>query len=146
TLVFLCAVAAIVLGLDVKRFLDTPLARADDTIVNIAPGMGFAAITDLLQAQGIIGKPRDALYFSLYARYTGMATQIKSGRYRVPAAIHPAALLTLLTSGKTVRYRITIIDGWTFADMRAAVAATDELEHTLAGKTAADIMAALGHA
>jgi len=144
-LVLLCCVAVVALGLDAKRFFDAPLVRDSATTVSIDPGMSFAAITDLLGSRGIIEKPRNVLYFSLYARLTGQATQIKSGRYRVPASIMPRQLLALLTSGDTIQYRITIIEGWTFAEMRQAVAASKQLEHTLKDKSAAQIMAALGH-
>lgn len=143
--VLLCCAAAVALGVDAKRFFDTPLVSPAAAIVSIDPGMSFAAITDRLQQEDIIGKPRYALYFALYARATGAATRIKSGRYRLPAQFTPQQLLALLTSGKTVQYRITLIDGWTFAQMRQAVANDPELKHTLKGKDAAAIMAALGH-
>lgn len=143
--VLLLLVAAGALSADVARFLDQPLTGDSATTVVIEPGMSFAAVTQRLADEGIIDKPRYQQYFALYARYTGAARQIKSGEYRVPAAATVGELLALLTSGQTVQYRITIIEGWTFAEMRKAIAAQDAIKHTLQDKTAAQIMALLGH-
>lgn len=144
--VVLCCVAAGAVTVDAAQFFSTPLTRPTETTIVIKPGMSFAAITQRLRNKGIIKKPRYGAYFSIYARLTGAARKIKTGEYRVPASLMPKELLALLTSGKTVQYRITIIEGWTFAEMRQAVAAHDAIKHTLKGKSAGQIMAALGHA
>lgn len=133
------------LAADVARFLHTPLANTTDTTVVIEPGTSFTAITASLERNGVIDQQRYRLYLSLYARFKGAAQAIKSGEYRIPPGQTPAQLLALLTSGNTVHYRVTIIEGWTFAEMRDAIAAQDALKHTLKGKTAGEIMAALGH-
>lgn len=141
---FACLAAA-VLAADVAHFLTTPLASETDTTVVIEPGMSFQAVTQLLMDKGVIANERYKTYFPLYAQYRGAAQKIKSGEYRIQSGQTPRELLALLTSGNTVRYSITIIEGWTFAEMREAVAAQEALKHTLKGKSAAAIMAALGH-
>lgn len=141
----LLLVAAGLLAADVARFFSKPLTGDSATIVVVEPGMSLTAVTQRLRDEGIIDKARYQQYFALYARFTDAARRIKSGEYRVPAATSAAELLALLTSGNTVQYRITIIEGWTFAEMRQAVAAQDALEHTLQDETAAEIMALLGH-
>lgn len=144
-IVLLLCIAVGALAADVARFLTTPLAHGTDTTVVVEPGMSFQAIAELLRDKGVIANKRYQKYFSLYARFKGVAQDIKSGEYRIPAGQTPPELLALLTSGDTVQYSITIIEGWTFAEMREAVAAHDALKHTLKGKSAAQIMAALGH-
>lgn len=141
---FVCLAAAVVAA-DAARFLGNPLANDTDTTVVIEPGMSFGAIAELLVDKDVIANERYKIYFSLYARYQGAAQEIKSGEYRVPSGQTPHQLLKLLTSGNTVRYRITLVEGWTFAEMRQAIATRDALQHTLKGKSAAQIMAALGH-
>jgi UPF0755 protein len=41
---------------------------------------------------------------------------------------------------------LTVVEGWTFADMRRVLEAHPQLKQTLRGKETADIMAAIGHA
>lgn len=143
-LLFLFLAAAVVAA-DVAHFLANPLANDADTTIIIEPGTSFQAVAQKLVAKGVIANQRYKTYLSWYARYKGVAQDIKSGEYRIAKGQTPAQLLQALTSGDTVRYRITIIEGWTFAEMRKAVAAHEALKHTLKGKSAAQIMAALGH-
>jgi len=145
-IVLLLCLATALLAIDVTRFLHAPLANTAATTVMIKPGTSFRAVVDLLADKGVLDNQRKRIYFMAYARYVHKADGIKSGEYRVPAGQTPAQLLALLTSGKTIKYKITFIEGWTFAQMRAAVAANDVLEHTLADEDDAHIMAALGHA
>lgn len=50
------------------------------------------------------------------------------GEYRVPPATTPDALMDLLASGDVISYPFTLIEGWTFRDLRAALARTEDLD------------------
>lgn len=143
--VLLLCVAVGLLAADVTQFLKTPLTPPAATTIVVEQGMSFADIMQRLEAKGVIKEPRYSAYLSIYARLTDSARKVKVGEYRIPAKVKPKRLLALLTSGDTVQYRITIIEGWTFAEMRHAIAAHKAIEHTLKGATAAQIMQRLGH-
>ncbi len=138
-------VAAIVVGVDATRFFTHPLNNAQARRLTIKPGTDFRAVARQLGREHMLAHPRDALYLSLYARFSGQASRIKSGEYEVPARLAPIPLVHLLVSGKTRQHRLAIVPGWRFARLRQAMAHDNALQHTLAGKSNAQIMAALGH-
>jgi UPF0755 protein len=80
----------------------------------------------------------------LYARATGADARIRAGEYAVPAGTTPRSLLALLESGAVIQHAVTIVEGWTFRELRAALEAEPYLDHTLAGQDEAAVMVALG--
>ena len=141
----LLLVGAIALAVDAARFFFNPLPNEQGKLIAVDPGMSFRAIAGRLADEGVIAKPRDVRYLSLYARATDQAHRIKSGEYVVPAGQTPAHVVALLVSGNTRQYRLTLVEGRRFSDIRRRLADNDALKHTLAGKSDAEVMAALGH-
>ncbi|TCT20992.1 endolytic transglycosylase MltG [Thermomonas haemolytica] len=127
-----------------QRFADTPLAGVGpDASVVVARGDALPAILRHLRAQGVAtGTP---LYWQLLARQTGAAGHIQAGEYALPAGITPRALLVAMRDGKVLRRRFTIVEGWTFRQLRAALDAVPMLVHRTTGMDDAALMAALGH-
>jgi uncharacterized YceG family protein len=72
--------------------------------------------------------------------------QVKTGRYDIPAGASPAEILRQLAEGRVVLETLTIVEGWTFADMRRVVEAHPQIKVTLRGKEIPELMAAIGHA
>jgi UPF0755 protein len=81
-----------------------------------------------------------------YLRVHGVKPRMQSGAYELPAHSSPAQILALFAEGKVILEQITVVEGATFADFFAALEEHPRIAHTLHGKTAAEIMAALGHA
>jgi len=107
----------------------------------IPPGTGLRGAARLLEKAGIeVG----ALQFELLARATGRSTAIKAGNYELAAPASPRALLDKLTRGEVAQAEITIIEGWTFAQLRAALDASPLLRHDTTGMGDADLMRRLG--
>ncbi|HNQ03758.1 MAG TPA: endolytic transglycosylase MltG [Thiobacillaceae bacterium] len=98
------------------------------------------AIRDM-EAAGALRHPR---LFELLARMMGKAQAIKAGSYGLPEAVTPLALLRKITVGETVLGKVTVIEGWTFADMRRALDAQADLRHDSAGMSDAELMRAIG--
>jgi UPF0755 protein len=71
--------------------------------------------------------------------------RIRSGRYEIPAQASPEEILRQLVEGRVVLETLTVIEGWTFADMRRAVEAHPQIKVTLRGKEVAEVMSAIGH-
>jgi len=72
--------------------------------------------------------------------------QIRVGRYEIPAQATPDQILDQLESGRVVLETLTVIEGWTFADMRRAVEQHPQIRLTLRGRDVAEIMSSIGHA
>ncbi len=74
----------------------------------------------------------------------GKGKPIRAGTYAVPAGLTPIGLFHKLVSGDEMMFSLTIPEGWTFRQMRAAVDAAPNLKHTTAGLSDAELMTALG--
>lgn len=136
--------AAIVL-LDFLRFLHAPLnASAKEPLtLMIEPGSPVGRVARDLVAEDWLERP---LYFRLAARLSGAATRIKAGEYAIPAGQTPRRLLERMVAGDVKTYRLTVIEGWTFAQMMEAVRQHRVLEHELPGDADAEaVMAAVGY-
>ncbi len=117
----LAAGAAAAYGWHRLGWLDAPLASAGGSaIVEITPGMSFAAIVDRLHDRGIVDDP---LVFELYGRYVGVGSRLKAGTYAVDLSQTPRALLDALEAGTLPpEARVTVPEGlnrWQIADLLA---------------------------
>jgi UPF0755 protein len=93
-----------------------------------------------------IAKASTANASLLYAwfRLSGKARQIKAGTYAIDNKTTPSSLLKKLVAGDEILYSIAIPEGWTFAQMRAAVDKAPYLQHATAKLTHAQLMTKLG--
>lgn len=127
---------------DYRNFLDEPLTLPPDGLVYaVAPGETVRGIAADLAAAGVLSAP---LYLRLHARQTGLAARIHAGEFRLEPGLTPRGLLELLVSGRTVQYSLTLLEGWTFAQVRQALASHPVLRQTVAELDDAAIMAKLG--
>lgn len=128
-------------GYDYQAFRQTPLAAPPKgAVVEIAPGSSVRGIAQDLAAKQLIDSP---MYFEILARSSGAAARLQAGEYRIEAGMLPEAFLQLLVSGKVMQHTLTLVEGWTFRQMLAAVQAHAALKQTLQGKSTQDIMATL---
>ena len=141
--IILAGLAGILLWNHYKAFLDTPLALPEQGMVlNVPQGMSLGKLARQLEQQKIL---EDARLLRLYGHFNPEATRIKSGEYQLSAGLTPATILDLLVSGKTISHSITLVEGWTFAQMVQAVNGHQELHHSLKGPSSQEIMQRLGY-
>jgi len=69
---------------------------------------------------------------------------VRAGEYSVEPGTSPRTLLALFVNGAVVNHALTIVEGWTFRDLRRALAHEANLKHETSGRSDAEIMAALG--
>jgi UPF0755 protein len=93
---------------------------------SIAPGSGVGAAAQQMAKAGVPVNPQ---LFNILARVTGEAGRIKAGSYELKPNTSPRRLLTQLVRGEFAQEAITIVEGWTFRQMRAAIAAHGRLRH-----------------
>jgi len=140
---FAVAVLAVSAGYVVLgRFMDRPLAVGDAPFtIDVPAGQPFAATARELEARGVLEHPE---WLRAYARFTGADARVKAGEYEIGPGTTPRELLRLFESGEVVRHSVTIVEGWTFRSLRAALERSPYLDNTLAGQDDAAVMAALG--
>ena len=55
----------------------------------------------------------------------------RAGEYRLDAGLLPADLLNLLASGRVIQHRFTLVEGWSFRQLAAALIENPVLVHEL---------------
>ena len=84
------------------------------------------------------------LTFEILARMHGHATRIQAGNYEISGVTTPLKLLEMITSGMRGQDQLAIIDGWTLAQLRAALDGHQALRHDTKGLTDAELVTRLG--
>ena len=128
---------------DARRVLEMPLRLEQPQSHEIVSGTPLNAVTAALQARGIVEHPRLGIYLSLYARITGLASELKAGEYELTPGMSGLDALRLFTSGKVLLHELKLIEGWTAEQALQAIAADPNLRHTLDLGAGADWMAAI---
>lgn len=77
-------------------------------------GTGVAEIGEILYQQGLINNP---MFFKFYSRITEQGHKLKAGEYEIPAGSRMPDIVSLLASGKTIRYAFTIPEGYTIFEV-----------------------------
>ena len=119
---------------------------ADNTaavVVKIPAGAGLRAALSAVSAAGALRQPR---LLEWYARWQRSGTTPKAGRYLIEAHATPLQLLQQLQEGRVILEQLTVVEGWTFAQMRQALAADPNVTHEWAGLDDRALMANLGQA
>ena len=146
-LVVLLAIAVAIAwaGLGYVHFTRTPLGvRSTGQTLEIAKGEGFSGIVTQLRR----GKLSDAspLFWRALAWRLGVANRLHAGEYALAPGMTPTVLLENMAAGRVLHHRVTLVDGWTFAQVRQALQKAPKLAHDIAGLSDADVMAKLGDA
>jgi len=88
-----------------------PKAKAGEvTAVVLERGSGVGKIGSTLQDAGVI---TSAGLFTLAARLTGAASDLKAGEYEIRSGASMASVLADIRAGRVVRRLLTIPEGWT---------------------------------
>ncbi len=110
--------------------------------IEVEPGTSVRSVLGRLESGGSV---RHARAVEWYLRLHGLKPHVQSGEYELPAHASPAEILRLFEEGKVILEQVTIVEGATFADFLDALEQHPRVVHTLHGKSAVEIMAALGH-
>jgi UPF0755 protein len=80
----------------------------------------------------------------LWFRLSGDARKIKAGSYELEAGVTPRSLLKKLVSGDQAFKTVTLVEGWTFSQVREALSKAEHLRQETRGLSADLIMEKLG--
>jgi UPF0755 protein len=116
-----------ILGVQFRNFVTTPVSvPPDGAQFEIKPGSSFGQVSRQLADRGIITQPE---MFRWYARLSGNAGAVQAGEYFIEAGTTAAGLLDKFVSGVVQLYSFTIVEGWTFRELIAALNASDLIEN-----------------
>lgn len=104
-------------------------------------GSSLSAVARQFERDGLLDSPR---LFVAFARLLGRAGQIKAGVYQLDQAVSRMELLTMITRGNVSTSRVTIIEGWSFRQLRDALDASPHLRHDTQGLSDSEILQRIG--
>jgi UPF0755 protein len=141
-IVLIVAVAAgVVAYRDYSAFAQAPLVQTATTL-DVPMGTQLPGIVRQLEQQGVhVGQP---LYWRLLARQMGVAGRLHAGEYALDPGTSPRTLLAKMAAGEVIQHHFTIVEGWTFTQLRDALAHDPNLKQTLSTQDDASIMRTLG--
>jgi peptidoglycan lytic transglycosylase G len=136
--VALVAIAAFV----TIRILEQPLhVPQGGTTFAIAPGSSFTAVSNSLAEQGLVDYPQVLRW---YASVTGKANAVQAGEYRLDESMTARTMLAAFLAGNVQLYSFTIIEGWNFRELLAALAGNDAIVSTLGPDDVPRLLEAIG--
>lgn len=122
--------------------LQQSLNLTQEKLLDVPAGSSPTGVLNRLQADGVI---KDAFWLRLYWRFNLQGQSLHSGEYRMVPGMNAESLLDLWQKGEVVQYSVTLVEGWTFRQVRAALARQVKLEQTASELSDTELMAKLGH-
>ncbi len=137
--VWFCALVAFialaVFAMDLYRFANSPFIQAESQRdFYLKPGLGMQALGHDLVRAGLI-KSHQRHYLRLLIELNRDTYRLKAGEYRIMPGMTPLDFLNELVAGKVVYRRLTIIDGWTFKQLRLSLEDNPYLENDLSNES-----------
>ncbi|WP_309043154.1 endolytic transglycosylase MltG [Marinobacter sediminicola] len=121
--------------------LSKPVAMDEPVLFDVPAGTAFSDVARQLKARGLV---EDSLWVRVFGRLYPDQARIKAGEYEFIDGMSARAMLDKMVTGDTKHWSVQFIEGWTFQDMRAALATTDRLKKLTTEWSDEQIMEAVG--
>jgi UPF0755 protein len=105
---------------------------------SIKPGSSVRSSTRQIAEAGV---PVNPVLLDLLARLTGKSGKLKAGNYELKPGTTPLGLIDQLVRGEFAQEALSIIEGWTFRQMRMAIDAHPALKHDTAQLSDKELLA-----
>ncbi len=123
----------------------TPGPATEVQQFEVVQGASLRSVLRRLQEKALVTDARHLEWFLRFSKPDPLGgREIQAGRYRVEPGHTPLEILHQLIEGRVMMEKVTIVEGWTFAQMRALLATLPELRQTAADLSDAQIMIELG--
>lgn len=128
------------------RILHSPLTfthTSTETVIEttasfeVTAGSSLSQVSRNLQSSGLFSYPR---LLTLFARIKGVENSIKVGEYELEHGLTAAQLIDKMVAGKTLQYRVTIVEGWTFKEALEAIQSSNKIISVLQGLDGVEIL------
>ncbi len=126
-LFFAVVLAIIFIGIT-AYWAQQPITDQDQAAIefSIQPGSSVRSTAQQIASAGV---PINPLMLELLARMSGKSAKLKAGNYELKPATTPRKLIDQLVRGEFAQESLAIIEGWTFKQMRQAIAEHPALKH-----------------
>jgi UPF0755 protein len=142
-LVLLLLGGAAVLGL---RALDAQLDAASTSslpvIIEVPPGATLRGMLQHLAQQSVIAHAR---WIRWDLRLHGVEPRMQAGTYEIAPHASARSILQQFAEGRVLLESLTVVEGWTFAQMRQALDEHPYVQHQLRGVSSENLMRSIGH-
>ena len=115
--------------------------RATSVEIDLKAGSSLRSVGQQLVDQGVLREPWS---FVLLVRLLGAAGSIKAGNYLIDRGVTPYDLYVIFTKGNSTQASITLIEGWNFKQIRAALDKNEDVRHMTMAYTDQQILAQIG--
>jgi UPF0755 protein len=103
-------IAAAGVAIMAQQFMNhSPSDSGESVRFEVAPGESFKTVAKKLEEQGLITSARK---FALYARFSSTGAKVRVGEYALTRNMKPIEVLTIIGSGKSIQYSITVPEGY----------------------------------
>lgn len=110
----------------------------DGVEFTIAPGSSLRGAMRQVAAAGV---PVQPLGLEALARLSGKGRRIKAGTYLLKPGTSPSGLVGQMARGEFLQVSLAVIEGWTFRQMRQAIAAHPGLKQDSAALSDTELLA-----
>lgn len=124
----------------IAQGVDQPGPHTEVVRISVPPGASARTVLRRLQQAGAVADGNAAQW---WLRLHGRDLRMRVGSYEIPAGASVRDALGKIAAGDVVLESVTIVEGWTFAQMRRAVESHPGVRVTLQDRSPAELMAVL---
>ena len=126
---------------DFQHSVDAPLTLTKSTSFRIEQGEGVIAVGRRLKSRGILAEP---FWFECLAYRRGDWAALKYGDYDINRGMTARSLLDMFVAGRVRQQPVTLIEGWSFSQVRSALLNHPTLKQRLGALSDEAVMAQMG--
>jgi len=132
------------IGFEWWTFLKTPLVANNGSPVSFvfAQGTSVKKAAYSLKQQNLLKRP---LFFVLFVRLSGVEYTLKAGEYVIEPGATAYKLIQKMAKGDSLRHAFTLVEGWNFSQVIAALNDNKYIKHTVQKLSTTEIMEKIGH-
>lgn len=108
---------------------------------SLSPGSSLKSVARQMQQTGVL---HEDWTFVWLTRLLGKSTHIKAGNYQLETEVSLLELMNIVSKGQVTQSEISVIEGWTFNQFRAALNAHMAIRHDSEALTEREILQRIG--
>ncbi len=126
------------------RLQQEPLGFTHETSFEVRSGESLATVLRRWQSNAWLRSPGASQLLKVWSQWRGWSGRIQAGEFLLRPGQTATQALAMLVRGEIRQHQFTIIEGWTYRELREALAAQPALTHTLHSVSDAELMRRLG--
>ena len=127
---------------DVQKQLNMPMKITEAEYFSIKPGMSLLAVAEDVARRGWFEYP---FLLQMEGKLRGVDGLIKAGQYQVEPGTTAVSFLDMIVAGKVTQHALTIVEGWAFHQIMAALHESRYIRRQLNSTRPERVMAQIGY-